>query len=143
MSDSLQLHGLLLTRLLCPWKSPGKKTGVSCNVLLQGNFPTVGLNPRLLHFLYWPLVPPGKPHKPRKMVFKNEDKFILCAALLMFTLKSANQLNSQMFHIYILRLNKKGNKRAHVCTYLQNLVRFHHSTTSPTTTHDLNERVSE
>ena len=28
MSDSLQHHGLQTTRLLCPWNSPGKNTGV-------------------------------------------------------------------------------------------------------------------
>ena len=30
--------------------SPGKNTGVSCHVLLQGIFPIQGLNPGLLHF---------------------------------------------------------------------------------------------
>ena len=35
------------TRLLCPWDSPGKNTGVSCHALLQGIFLTQGLNPRL------------------------------------------------------------------------------------------------
>ena len=49
MSDSLQPHGLLPTRLLCPWDSPGKKTGVSCHILLQRIFPTQGLNPPLLN----------------------------------------------------------------------------------------------
>ena len=28
-------HGLQPTRLLCPWDSPGKNTGVGCHVLLQ------------------------------------------------------------------------------------------------------------
>ena len=28
------------SRPLCPWDSPGKKTGVGCHVLLQGIFPT-------------------------------------------------------------------------------------------------------
>ena len=32
-------------RLLCPWASPGKNTGVGCHPLLQGMFPTQGLNP--------------------------------------------------------------------------------------------------
>ena len=53
--DSLQPHGLWPARLLCPWDSPGKKTGVGCHFLLQGIFPTHGSNPRLLHcrqFLY-------------------------------------------------------------------------------------------
>ena len=32
---------------------PGKNTGVVCHFLLQGFFPTQGLNPHLLHLLYW------------------------------------------------------------------------------------------
>ena len=35
MSDSLQPHEPQPTRLLCPWDSPGKNTGVSCHFLLQ------------------------------------------------------------------------------------------------------------
>ena len=33
-----------VTRLLCPWDSPGKNTEVGCHALLQGIFPTLGLN---------------------------------------------------------------------------------------------------
>ena len=39
------------TRLLCPWDFPGKNTGVGCCFLLQGIFPTQGLNLPLLHLL--------------------------------------------------------------------------------------------
>ena len=49
VSDSLQPHGLEPTRLLCPQTSPGKKTGVGSNFLLQGIFPTQGSNPGLPH----------------------------------------------------------------------------------------------
>ena len=35
-------------RLLCPWKLPGKNTGVGCHSLLQGIFSTQGLNPGFL-----------------------------------------------------------------------------------------------
>src|SRR5574340_591663 len=35
MSDSVRPHRLQPTRLLCPWDSPGKNTGVGCYVLLQ------------------------------------------------------------------------------------------------------------
>ena len=54
--------------------SPGKNTGVGCSALLQGLFPTQGLNPHLLHLLQrqvgsLPLMPPGKP-SPR-------DRFVL------------------------------------------------------------------
>ena len=34
--------------LLCPGNSPGKNAGVGCHALLQGVFPTQGLNPSLL-----------------------------------------------------------------------------------------------
>ena len=34
VSDSLQVHGLQPTRLLSPWNSPSKSTGVGCHVTL-------------------------------------------------------------------------------------------------------------
>ena len=49
MSNSSQPHGLQPPRLLCPWDFPGNSTGVGCHFLLQGIFPTQGLNPGLLH----------------------------------------------------------------------------------------------
>ena len=36
-------------RLLCPWNSPGKSTGVGCHFLLQGIFPTQRSNLGLRH----------------------------------------------------------------------------------------------
>ena len=48
LSDSLGPHGLSSTRLLCPWNSPGKNTGLGCHFLLQGIFPSQGSNLRLL-----------------------------------------------------------------------------------------------
>ena len=36
-------------RLLRPWGSPGKNTGVGCRALLQGIFPTLASNPGVLH----------------------------------------------------------------------------------------------
>ena len=44
VSNSLQPHGLY-----SPWNSPGQNTGVGRLSLLQGYFPTQGLNPGLLH----------------------------------------------------------------------------------------------
>ena len=43
-SDSLRPH-----RLDSPWNSPGQNTGVGSLSLLQGIFPTQGLNPSLPH----------------------------------------------------------------------------------------------
>ena len=66
MSNSVQPYRLWPARLLCPWNSPSKNTGVGCHSLLQGVFPTQGTNPCLLCLPHWqagssPLVPPGKP----------------------------------------------------------------------------------
>ena len=52
VSHSLGVHGLRPSWLLCPWDSPGKNTGVGCHFLLQGIFPTQGLNQRLLHWMH-------------------------------------------------------------------------------------------
>ena len=46
VSDSVTLW-TIATRLLCPWDSPGKNTGVGCHFLLQGIFPTQGSDPSL------------------------------------------------------------------------------------------------
>ena len=51
---------------LCPWNSPGKNTGVGCNIFLQEIFPTQGLN---LHLWHWqadsiPLSHLGSPTSP-------------------------------------------------------------------------------
>ena len=38
-----------MDRLLCPWNSPSKNTGVGNHSVLQGTFPTKGSNPSLPH----------------------------------------------------------------------------------------------
>ena len=56
VSNSLRPHGLY-----SPWNSPGQNTGVGSHVLLQGFFPSQGLNPGLLHCrqILLPSEPPG------------------------------------------------------------------------------------
>ena len=54
-------------RLLCPWDSPSKNTGVGRHALLHGVFPTQGSNPHLSCLLHWQagplsLAPPRKLH---------------------------------------------------------------------------------
>ena len=61
-------YGLWPTRLLGPWDSPGKNTGVGCHALLHGIFVTQGPNSRLSRLLHWqvgslPLAPSGKQTK--------------------------------------------------------------------------------
>ena len=50
MSNYLWPHGLWPNRLLCPWNSPGKNTGMDFHFLLQRKVLTQGLNPGLLHY---------------------------------------------------------------------------------------------
>ena len=52
LRPTLQTCGLLPARLLGPWDSPGKNTGVGCRALLQGGG-TQGSNLRLLRLLRW------------------------------------------------------------------------------------------
>ena len=44
MSNSLQPHGLEPARLLCPWNSPGKNTGLS-SLLSPGDLSNPGIKP--------------------------------------------------------------------------------------------------
>ena len=48
LCSALRLFRLWPTRLLCPWITQVKNTGMSCHFLLQGIFPTQGLNMCLL-----------------------------------------------------------------------------------------------
>ena len=50
VSSSFWHYGLQPARLLCPWDSPGKSTGVSCQAFLQRIFLNQGSN---LHLLHW------------------------------------------------------------------------------------------
>ena len=68
--ESVSLSCLSLCNLMacsppgsCPSDSPGKNTGVGCHALLQGIFPTWGLNPGLTpcRQILYRLEPPGKP----------------------------------------------------------------------------------
>ena len=72
MSDSLQSYGLEPARLLHPWDSLSKNTGVGYHALLQGIFLIQGLNPSFLYcrqVLYY-LEPPenAPPAPPLKFV---------------------------------------------------------------------------
>ena len=66
MSDSLRPHGLYPTRLLCPWDSPGKNTGVGCHSLLQGTLPDPGIKrgSPALQVVSLLSEPPGKVQTP-------------------------------------------------------------------------------
>ena len=74
-SDSVRTYGLQPVRLLYPWDSPGKDTGMGCHFLLQEIFPIQGSNPHLLCLLHWQagslaLLPHGKRKIKRKRTHK-------------------------------------------------------------------------
>ena len=52
VSSSLRPHGRQPARLLCPWDFSGKNTGLGCHFLIEGIFPTQGLNPCFLRHLH-------------------------------------------------------------------------------------------
>ena len=58
------------TRLLCPWSSPGKNTGVSCHVLLQGIFLTQCVSSIAGRF--FTTESPGKPLENDAFIENNE-----------------------------------------------------------------------
>ena len=62
--SSLWPHGWQPSRLLCPWNSPGKNTGVDCHSLLQSIFPTQVSN-WVFPALQVDSLPPEPPGKPR------------------------------------------------------------------------------
>ena len=72
VSHSFGSHALQPTRLLCPWDSPGKNTGVGCHSLLQGIFPTQESNLGLLHCRQIPyhLSHQGRPPSPKGMMLQ-------------------------------------------------------------------------
>ena len=79
----LWLYGLQPARLLCPWDSPGKNTGVGCHFLLQGILPTQGSNqglPRcrqILHYLRHQKHPYISPYVCEYMIFSLNKIFCM------------------------------------------------------------------
>ena len=104
--DSLQPQGLQPTRVLCPWDSPGKNTGVGCHALLQGIFLTQGLNPRLLSLLHWqagslPLASPGEPPCLMYLAFY----FSVLSVLLSPETLLSHNIGDEMLHNSIRRMD--------------------------------------
>ena len=73
VSDSVRPYRLWPARLLCPWDSPGKNTGVSCQVLLLGIFPTRGSKPEspALAGGFFTTEPTEKPQDSYLVIFKS------------------------------------------------------------------------
>ena len=103
-SNSLQLHGLQTSRLLCPWDSPGKNSGVGCHFLLQGIFPIQELNPGLLHCRQIPyhLSPQGSAIPVDKAIYLNLRVLLLMNLILKQILKqTVNKTQSRNHNNYV------------------------------------------
>ena len=85
VSNSLRPHGLQPTRLLCPWDSPDKNTGVGCHSHLQQIFPTQGSNPHLLCLLHCRQIEPlGKAAMEKTQSQIPASPFTICMNLNIF-----------------------------------------------------------
>ena len=95
MSNSLWLYELYFARLLCPWDSPGKNTGVVCHAFLQGIFLTQGLNPHLLYLLHcrWVLYPTEPPEKPNTNIYLYKYVLFIIQLLLNYVYYSTAKIN--------------------------------------------------
>ena len=86
--------------ITCPWDSPGKKTGVSSQSLLQGVFPAQGPNPGLWHcrWILYHLSLQGSPYYLSSAAKLDTDNRLLWTCLRMLKSKpqkdqtDANQL---------------------------------------------------
>ena len=104
MSDSCNLMDLMeLSRLLCPWDSPGRNTGVGCHFLLQGIFLTQELNSGLLHCRQV-LSQLSYKGSPRGILLSHKKNEIMSLAVTWMDLK-------------IIILGKVGQRKANILWY--------------------------
>ena len=82
-------------RILCPWDSPGKNTGVGCSAFLQGIFLTQELNPLLQHLLHWRQALYPLSHLGSRI-------YVTVYTKTLFILKRSEQKNSALGHCKLL-----------------------------------------
>ena len=121
VSDSLQHHGLYLTRLLCPWTFPGKSTGVGCHFLLQGIFLTQQSNSGLLHCrqILHHLSHQGRPQYSTVCVYAcgcvyKHTHFIyiyIWASLIAQLVKNLPPMQKTQFHLWVGKIRWRRDRR--------------------------------
>jgi len=123
---TLMTAGLYPARLLCPWNSPGKSTGVSCHFLLQEIFLTQGLNPSLLHLLYWKVgsLPAEPLRKPLLLlIYQYYTLWIYYNILILYVVYSLESVRYHGGHIIGAQV-VKGTVSYQICYVLKDV---HHS----------------
>ena len=95
VTQSLRPRGLQPARLLCPWDSPGKNTGVGCYALLQGIFLTQGSNPRLL-CCRWTVYRLSHQGKPQIMLTGLKQNLLKLMSLSITPAKKLNTIKTQL-----------------------------------------------
>ena len=113
--STLRPHGLLPARLLCPWSSPGKNTGVGSHSLLQGIVPTQGSNPATLQADSLPSEPSEKPTPPLSLWQPPSHSFILWISL--FGIPNLSGIVHYFFRDWFFSLNKKSSNLIHAVAY--------------------------
>ena len=101
-SRSVCVQLFVTQRLYSPWNSPSQYTGVGSFSLLQGIFPTQGLNPGLLHCrrVLYQLSHQGSPRKAIALTiqtFVSKMMPLLCNTLSRFVIFPARKRSSSNF----------------------------------------------
>ena len=77
LADSLPPHGLYPARLLCPWDSSGKNTGVGCHASSRGSSrPRNQTHVSCIAGGFFTSESPGKPHSENYMKLKFQCRFL-------------------------------------------------------------------
>ena len=117
---TLRPHRQQPTRLLCPWDSLSRNTGVGCHAFLQGIFLTQGSNLSFLYILHWqegslPLCHLGSPNQVYAnqkcfKVLKKKEYLIFMTSFDSWPncMRLANQVLRAFFNICFISLLSSG-----------------------------------
>ena len=102
LSSSLQPQGLF-----SPWNSPGQNTGMGSHSLLQGTFPTQGLNPGLPHYrqILYQLSHEGSPHFTYKWAVMEDQGLRHSSSSFLFLSKREKGKEHSHTEVSVTRVN--------------------------------------
>ena len=123
ISDSLQPHKLWPTRLLCPWDSPGKCTGVGYHFLLQGSFQPGDLTHvsciSCIANVFFTTEPPGKPGRALTSIRIESSLSSMFACLLMFKRVQAWRNHHEILENSLAHISDPYKNISEVCPTLK------------------------